>query len=63
MNIFVGISTDQMKLKFWPTLFKSLNGVMLMTTHFILKTVFRMKKQVFHTNSICLVKFAVQFLC
>lgn len=40
-----------------------INGVMLMATHFILKTAFWMKKQVFHTNSICLVKFAVQFLC
>lgn len=52
-----------MKLKFWPTLFKSLNGIMLMPTHFMLKTVFRMEKQVFHTNSIRLVKFAVQLLC
>lgn len=34
-----------------------------MAIHFILKTVFRMEKQVFHTNSICLVKFAVQLLC
>lgn len=52
-----------MKLKFWPTLFKSLNAIMLMPTHFMLKTVFRMEKQVFHTNSIRLVKFAVQLLC
>lgn len=52
-----------MTLKFWPTLFKSLNGIMLMSTHFMLKTVFRMEKQVFHTNSIRLVKFAVQLLC
>lgn len=62
MNVFVS-NTDHMKLKFWPALFKSLNRIMLMATHFILKTVFRMEKQVFHTNSICLVKFAVQLLC
>lgn len=52
-----------MKLKFWPALFKGLNRIMLMAIQFILKTVFRREKQVFHTNSICLVKFAVQLLC
>lgn len=44
MNIFIRVSRGQMTLKFWPILFKSLNGVMLMTIHFILKTVFRTDK-------------------
>lgn len=33
-----------MKLKFWPMLFKCLNGIAVMAMHFLLKTVFAMEK-------------------
>lgn len=57
MNVFIRVSTDQVKLKFWPILFKSLNEIMLMAIHFVLKAVSRMEKQ------ICLGKFAIQLFC